>query len=93
MGTFLFIATVFVLFIMLGADFFSQWYRRFLLKRGFAANITKSIMHVLWIVLAIIFWFGLLNHGLPKIFDSSYVLYALFTFSIYGLLKSFKSKG
>jgi hypothetical protein len=92
LGTFLFIATLFALFIMLGADFFSQWYRRFLIKRSFAANVTKSIMHLLWLVLAIIFWFGLLNHGLPKVFDTTYVLYSLFVFSVYGLIKSFKSR-
>ena len=88
-GDNLFIVTVLTLFMFFWIDIFRPWYIKFLTKRGLSEKSISTMMRILWVILTIIFWYTLLHRGMPDEFTITHFTYALFIFSLYGLIKSF----
>ncbi len=89
MGDHLFVVTLVTLFMMFWIDVFRNWYRRFLSKRGMSERNIRNMMRIQWVILAIIFWYTLLHRGMPPEFNITHFSFALFVFSLYGLIKLF----
>jgi len=47
------------------------------------------LRRLLWALLAFLFWSSLIRYGLPDRFTSSYFLFALFVYSLRGLIIAF----
>ncbi|KAA3619976.1 MAG: hypothetical protein DWQ05_04420 [Calditrichaeota bacterium] len=72
---------IFLIFI----DLFEIWYRKFLHKTGLPRQIIRTIIQFKWVVLAFLFWNALYRYFLPEEFSYSYLLFALFVYSLRGL--------
>ncbi len=92
MGNSLFITLSGTLIVLVAVDFFSRWYRVFLVKRRLPQNIRRSILQIMWVLLALLCWNALIRNFLPEHFDVSYLLFALFAFALRGLLMSIVQK-
>ncbi len=89
MGEHLLIVSAITLFMFFWIDIFRKWYARFLLQRGMSPAAVNSMMRILWIILAIVFWYTLLYRGMPAEFNITHFSFTLFIFSLYGLLRGF----
>ena len=92
MGEKLLTATVASLVIIWAIDWFDGWYDRFLERRGLNPRLRKNFRMIQWVVLALLFWFSLVNAGLPPKFGSAFFLYVLFIYSLRGLLVTASSR-
>ncbi|NOZ56656.1 MAG: hypothetical protein GXO73_07700 [Calditrichaeota bacterium] len=92
MGEKLLTATVASLVIIWAIDWFDGWYERFLERRGLSPQLRKNFRMIQWVVLALLFWFSLVNAGLPPKFGSAFFLYVLFIYSLRGLLVTASSR-
>lgn len=88
MGDKLFIVTVLTLFMFLGIDWFTNWYNKFLTNSITTLKYRTTLLKLVWAISALIFWIALLKKAMPESFTISYFLFALFIFSLFGLLKS-----
>ncbi|MBN1466251.1 hypothetical protein JXA02_10840 [candidate division KSB1 bacterium] len=96
MGEHLFSVTLITLFMFFWIDIFRSWYVKFLTRRRVAKKTIDNLMRILWSILALVFWYTLMHRGMPEEFDITHFSYALFIFSLYGLLRAFwpgKSEG
>ena len=89
MGDHLFIVTLVTLFMFFWIDIFRSWYIKFLTGRGVSEKIIKNLMRILWLILTSVFWYTLLYRGMPEEFTITHFSYALFIFSLYGMIKAF----
>ncbi len=87
MGEHLFVVSALTLFMFFWIDVFRKWYARFLMRRGMSRRNVNSMMRILWIILAILFWYTLLHRGMPAEFNITHFSYTLFIFSLYGFLR------
>ncbi len=92
MGDKLFVVTALTLVMFLGIDWFSRWYDRFLTNSSITTNYRTTLVKLVWAISAVIFWIALLRKAMPESFSISYFLFALFIFSLFGLIKSVYSK-
>lgn len=75
--------------IMLGfIDAFITWYKQFLDRRFPFPRIKPLLIHLSWVILAIIFWLHISFRRIPE-FDMSHFLFVAFIYSIKGLITSF----
>lgn len=88
MGDKLFVVTFLTLTMFLGIDWFSRWYDKFLANSIITSKYRKTIVKLVWAISATIFWVALFIKAMPESFSISYFLFALFIFSLFGLLKS-----
>lgn len=88
MGEHLLIVTVMTLFMFFWIEIFQTWYKKFLSKRGMSEKRVRSMLRILWVILALVFWYTLLHRGMPTEFTITHFSYTLFIFSLYGLLRS-----
>ena len=88
MGEYLFITLFSTLFLLVGVDIFVRWYRIFLVRRRLPGHIRRAIEQVMWVLLALLCCNLLYRKFLPDQFDTSHLLFALFIFSLRGLLVS-----
>lgn len=89
MGKNLFAVLVLSVVFVAAVDWFVDWYDNFLARRVLSSEMGRRIKQVFWVLLAIVFWNSLYRLALPESFDISYVLFALFIFSLRGLVLSF----
>jgi hypothetical protein len=89
MGKNLFSALILSVVIVAAIDWFVGWYTAFLTRRVLSAGLGRRIKQIFWVLLAFVFWNSLYRLALPESFDLSYVLFALFIFSLRGLVISF----
>lgn len=89
MGDYLFVMLFGALFLVVGVDIFVRWYRIFLVRRRLPVQMRKAIEQIMWVLLALLCWNLLYRKFLPDQFDTSHLLFALFIFSLRGLLVSF----
>lgn len=73
-------------------DFFTHWYAKFLKRWMPNKEIRVLFGHLVWAVLAIIFWYTLYFKHLPETFSTDYFLFVLFIYSVRGLIESFFKK-
>jgi len=89
MGENIFSVTLITLLMFFWIDIFRNWYIKFLKKRGVPERALRLAIRALWIILTMLFWYTLLQRGLPEEFTFVHFAYPLFIFSLYGLLRSF----
>lgn len=75
--------------LLLGIEWFSQWYHKFLQRQKIPLHIKRAIEQGMWVLLALLLWNALYRKFLPEEFDSSYLLFALFIFSLRGMVIAF----
>lgn len=92
MGEYLFIVTALTLFMFFWIDIFQSWYIKFLTRQGLSAKKIRTMMLILWVVLTIVFWYTLLHRGMPAEFTIGHFAFALFIFSLFGLLKTISKR-
>lgn len=92
MGLRILSVTVGALILVGTVDFFSHWYGHFLTRRPITNQLRILLRRTFWAVFAVTFWLALLNYGLPEQFDTTHLLFALFIFSVRGLILSFFPK-
>jgi len=74
--------------IMLGfIDAFINWYKQFLDRRFPFPKVRPLVIHLSWVLLAIIFWLHISFRRIPE-FDMSHFLFAAFIYSLKGLISS-----
>ncbi len=76
LGSFLFLIVI---------DFFTAWYRKYLARNNLPHHVVRTIIQLKWVVLAFLFWNALYRYFLPEEFTYSYLLFALFVYSLRGL--------
>jgi hypothetical protein len=84
--------TIMTLFMFLGIDWFVRWYKKFLSRSVLNDQFRKIIIRLVWIISATIFWFTLYRGALPQSFTKTHFAFALFVFSIFGLLRNLITK-
>ncbi|MDZ7386350.1 MAG: hypothetical protein ONB07_09555 [candidate division KSB1 bacterium] len=89
MGLKILSATLGGLVLLVVVDLFVAWYAAFLHRRAVPARIISMLRRLLWALLALLFWSSLVRSGLPDKFTSSYFLFALFVYSLRGLVIAF----
>lgn len=89
MGLKILSATFGGLVLLITVDLFMAWYGAFLRRRGIPGRLATMFRRLLWALLALLFWSALLRFGMPEKFSSSYFLFALFVYSLRGLLVAF----
>ncbi len=89
MGLKILSATMGGLVLLLTVDLFMGWYASFLGRRALPTRLIAMLSRLLWALLALLFWSSLLRAGLPETFSSSYFLFALFVYSLRGLVIAF----
>ena len=92
MGDKLFVVTALTLFMFWGIDWFTRWYDKFLENSLITFKYRKTLVKLVWAISATIFWIALFKKAMPDSFSISYFLFALFIFSLFGLLRSVFSK-
>jgi len=88
MGDKLFVVTALTLFMFLGIDWFSRWYDNFLTNSVVSSKYRKTLLKMVWAISATCFWIALFKKAMPDSFSISYFLFALFIFSLFGLIRS-----
>ncbi len=88
MGEYLFVVTALTLFMFFWIDVFRSWYVKFLSRRGTSAKSIRILMLIFWVTLTLVFWYTLLHRGMPKEFTIGHFAFALFIFSMYGLIRT-----
>ena len=88
MGEYLFVTLLTTLLLFLAVELFVKWYRKFLVRRKLPAHIRGFILQAMWVLLALLSWNTLYRKFLPIEFDASHLLFALFIFSLRGLILS-----
>lgn len=88
MGKNLFSALILSVAIVAAIDWFVNWYTGFLARRALSAELGRRLKQIFWVLLALVFWNALYRLALPESFDFSYVLFALFIFSLRGAVMS-----
>ena len=86
MGNNLFMVIFGALIFLVFIDIFDFWYRKFLRNYGIPPHIRKTIAQAKWVILALLFWNSLYRYFLPEAFDFGYMMFALFLFSLRGLV-------
>jgi len=89
MGLKILSATLGGLVLLVTVDLFMAWYTAFLRRRAVPARLATMLRRLLWALLAFLFWSSLIRYGLPDRFTSSYFLFALFVYSLRGLIIAF----
>ncbi len=92
MGENLFLMLTAGVLLVSGTDLFVRWYTVYLGKRGFPPILQRHLVQIQWVVLSLFFWNILYRNFLPEQFTLSHVLFALFIFSLRGLILSFLPK-
>lgn len=92
MGKHLFVVSFLTLFMFIWIDVFKRWYLFFLRKRGVSARNRNAMVRIFWVILTTVFWYTLLQRGMPKEFTITHFAFALFVFSFYCLGRSFFRK-
>lgn len=92
MGDYLFVTLFSTLFILLAVDLFARWYQTFLSRRSLPVHVRSFIIQAMWVLLALLSWNALYRKFLPIEFDASHLLFALFIFSLRGLILSLFEK-
>ena len=88
MGEYLLTTLVASVFMMCLIDVFTKWYRRFLKGRKINKQVCASIIQIMWVFTALILWNSLFRSFMPVEFDVSHVLFALFVYTLRGLVMS-----
>ncbi len=78
--------------LFVGIDFFVDWYRQFLQRRRLPPTYQRSILQIMWVLLALLLWNALYRKFMPASFDGSHLLFALFIFSLRGMLLAFMGR-
>ncbi|MBN2001097.1 hypothetical protein JW935_26365 [candidate division KSB1 bacterium] len=89
MGEKLFTVVTLSLIVVFSIDWFLDWYDRFLDKRPVKPRVKNLFLNIFWVSLTLLFWHTLLNRDLPEKFTISHFAFALFIFSVHGLVQSF----
>lgn len=89
MGLKILSATLGGLVLFITVDLFMAWYAAFLRRRAVPTHLATMLRRLLWALLAFLFWSSLLRYGMPDRFSSSYFLFALFVYSLRGLIIAF----
>ena len=92
MGAQLLSITLGSLLVILLIDLFVQWYGKFLMRWMPNIRIRTLLVHLLWALLAVIFWNSLYQKHLPETFTLTNFLFVLFIYSVRGLVESFVRK-
>jgi len=92
MGKHLFVVSFLTLFMFIWIDVFRRWYFLFLRRRGMSVRSSNTMMRIFWVLLTMVFWYTLLQRGMPKEFSITHFAFALYIFSFYGMLRSFFRK-
>lgn len=85
MGKNLFTVLLGALVFLVVIDVFAVWYRRYLAKNKLPKHVVRTIIQLKWGILAFLFWNALYRYFLPEEFTYSYLLFALFVYSLRGL--------
>ncbi len=89
MGVKILVVVVASLLLILGTDIFISWYLRYLKMRFSNARILRQIVRLIWAILALLFWMNLsARHMVPEL-NMSHLLFALFIYSLRGLMATF----
>jgi hypothetical protein len=91
-GSRLFVVSLLTLLMFLVMDWFSRWYNSFLTKRHGSEELRVNINRVMWILLALVFWYSLIQRGLPAVFDITYFSYSLFMYALFRFFQTFYNK-
>jgi len=89
MGEHILSISLLTLFMFFWLDVFWKWYNTFLLKIGFDHHVIRFAKRLFWTVMALIFWFTLINGELPEQFTLGHFAFALFIYSLYQTIRSF----
>lgn len=89
MGLKILSATLGGLVLLVIVDLFVAWYGTYLRRRALPDRLVSMLKRLLWALLALLFWSSLLHSGLPETFSTSYFLFALFVYSLRGLVIAF----
>ncbi len=89
MGEHLISTLLITLGLFIGIEFFVDWYRQFLIRRRLPDHYQRAILQIMWVLLSLILWNALYRRFMPEEFDGSHLLFALFIFSLRGMLLSF----
>lgn len=92
MGEKLLSVTLLTLLMFLGIDWFAGWYNRFLARSILSSRFRTRIVRLVWVISAFLFWITLYRRALPDAFGITHFAFALFVFSLFGLLKTLFSK-
>ncbi|NIV94840.1 hypothetical protein GWN42_19120 [candidate division KSB1 bacterium] len=89
MGSKLLVVSIGSLLLIGFIDFFTAWYGKFLTRWMPNLKIRRLLGHLVWAILAIIFWNTLYHDHLPETFTPTYFFFVLFIYSLRGLIDSF----
>ncbi|MFQ5641664.1 MAG: hypothetical protein ACE5IR_27125 [bacterium] len=89
MGAKLLTISIGSLLLIMFIDFFTQWYRKFLMRWMPHVKIRILLGHLVWALLAAFFWNAFYRDLVPETFSITYLFFVLFIYSIRGLLDSF----
>ncbi len=92
MGEYIFVVTILTLFMFFWIEIFRSWYIKFLTQRGVTPETIRAMLLILWVILAIVFWFTLLHRGMPTEFTIGHFAFALFIFSLFNLVRTLVSR-
>ena len=90
MGTQILMLVALTIIMMRVLNLFGEWYTFFLKRRRINVHLITLLNRLTIIILAYIFWGSLIARGGMAELNKSHFLFALFTFSIYKLIKSFR---
>ncbi len=89
MGEHILSISLLTLFMFFWLGVFWKWYNKFLQKIGFDEHVIRFAKRLFWTVMALIFWFTLINGELPNEFTLGHFAFALFIYSLYQTINSF----
>ena len=90
MGEKLLSVSLMTLLMLFAIDGFNRWYGTFIRRRSVTERMRRSVLTVFWVLLATLFWFTLIRNGLPEEFTITHFSFALFIYSLFGLIKSLR---
>ncbi len=89
MGLQILVVVLASLILVLATDLFLSWYLRYLKARFSNPRLLRQVVRLIWAILALLFWMNLSARRMVPDLNLSHLLFALFIYSLRGLMVTF----